>query len=337
MFYYSLVLFYTHLITIGARKFPFSIVFLSLIPVIMFATFRGSSGKDSYLYLRRFRIFDNQEFNLSIDSEPFLDVLIYLSKYILNGSHEAFFFLHALIVCFLFALIIKKYNEARVYLITVAPVILIDGLTNGMRITLAYHLFAVSILYGKKFLVPLLVVLSHFSGALLYIFNLAFNFSNFSFVKRLFVIALLGLLISFLYLFLDEISLFLPRVTTKLSQYSSALTSSNFAGIVDVFIIATILVLAVWFNAKGLSNLFLGIFIAICVSFFFFVIFQYSIAAIRIGKLFIVVLCLSHYLRFPRKKIPLYVLLPIGALYTINFMRAIYFGEGFLPYPGLVI
>jgi hypothetical protein len=335
MIFYTFSIFYIYFL-IYAKKLPLFILFFLFLPIILFATFRGSSGIDSYLYLYRFDVFDYQNLFISIESEPFLDFLIYISKYVLSGSHHIFFLLHALIVCFLFALIVKKYSDARAYLVTVGPVILIDGLTNGMRITLAYHLFAVSMLYGKKLFMPVLVVLSHVSGLFMYIFAGALNFKNLSFRYKIILFFFLFLVVSIAYLYLYEISLYVPRLSGKIVKYSTLISHSSFAGLVDIFVIASVLILGAWSNAKNKSELIWGILLSIIVSLFFLILFQYSIAFIRLGKLFIVALCLSGYVNNSKKKIPINILVFVGTIYTLNFLRAVYFVDGFLPYPGNV-
>jgi len=305
-------------------------------PVMMFASLRGSSGKDTKLYLNRFDGMSSDGVAVSFDSEPILNSLIYISKILMGGGHELFFFLHAVLVCFLFSLIIKKYERARVYLLTIGPMFLIDGLTNGMRITIAYHLFVVAVLYRKQLMLGGGVFLAHVSGLLMYFFKVCLDSSKVSTVRKIILLVLCSLLIYILSIYLDRLLLLIPRVAGKFSKYSEMVLPTKYSGVVDIFVMVSIFTLSVWTRVNRRRDLIYGSGIALFIGITFYVLNQNSLAFIRVGKLFIVALCVSEFATRAERAIPFYPLFVIGILYNLNFLRQIIFGHGFLPYPGIV-
>lgn len=310
-------------------------IFLFTIPIIAFSTFRGSSGKDSELYLLRFFSMKNDWDQFNLFDEPILNSLIYISKHVLNGTHELFFFFHASLTCLLFSFIVKKYNMSRVYLLTIGPMFLIDGITNGMRITLAYHFFIVAILYRKHVIGGAFVMLSHVTGILMYGFQLLIDSNRISVLKKMSLFFIFLVLLYITSLYLDRLLMLIPRVASKLDKYSLMTLPTKYSGIVDIFIMMTIFSLSVWCRVKTKVHLLFGIVFAVLLGATFYFLVQNSLAFIRVGKLFIVALCLSSFATNANKKIPFIALILLGGIYSLNFMRQVILGHGFLPYPGV--
>lgn len=326
---------YVYFIILFLRKYPLPLIFFATWPIVAFAALRGSSGKDTELYLLRFTGMKEDWSDWSLFNEPILNSLIYFSKNILNSSHELFFILHAALTCFLFACIVKNYDRTRVYLLTIGPMFLIDGLTNGMRITLAYHFFIVAILYRRKFLIGA-VLLSHITGLFMFGFKAMLDSEKLTIYRKLLILFIFFILALFISNYLDRILLLMPRIASKLDKYSDMVLPNKYSGIIDIFTMVSIFILSIWCHAKSRINLFLGVLVGLLIGCLFYFSIQNSLAFIRVGKLFIVALCLSDFATKATKKIPIYSLLVIGAIYSLNFLRQVIFGNGFLPYPGAI-
>gem|GEM_PF-2243608 len=336
MLAYISIILYVYFIILYLKKYPTLAIFIFTTPIMIFSALRGSSGKDSELYLLRFSNMSNDWGEFSLFDEPILNSLIFLSKHIFGGTHELFFLFHSGLICFLFTLIVKKYEASRVYLLTVGPMFLIDGITNGMRITLAYHFFIVAALYRRQVIVGGLVMLSHVTGGLMYVFQFIIDNNRVTVIKRIILFFSFLVLAYIASLYLDRFLIFMPRIASKLDKYSIMVLSTKYSGIVDIFMMVTIFILSVWCRVKNRIDLLLGICLAIILGITFYILVQNSLAFIRVGKLFIVALCLSSFATNASKKIPFFALLVLGCIYSLNFIRQVILGGGFLPYPGVV-
>ena len=142
----------------------------------MFAALRGFSGKDTALYVLRFDAFELRSLTFSIDSEFVLTAIIFLAKDVLGSGVEVFFALQALLLCAIYALAISRFDSARIYLMTIGPMFLIDGMTNGMRISLAYHFFILGVLLRAQLTAFFLAFFSHVSAPLIYLFTVGLKY-----------------------------------------------------------------------------------------------------------------------------------------------------------------
>lgn len=336
MIFYISSIVYIYIIIFSFRKSPVYHSIFFLFPIILFSALRGSSGKDSWLYLSRFDAMSVDGFSLALDAEPILNSYIYLSKFILGGGHEMFFLIHALVICFLFSLIIKKYDQSRIYLLTVGPVFLIDGLTNGMRVTIAYHVFIVSVIYRKELVLGTVVFLAHVSGAFMYIFKYLLDSDKLSTTKKIIILISVFILGYFLSVYVEDISMVVPRIESKINKYREMVTPNMYSGLADIFIIFSVFSLAVWHRKEKMTHVLWGVFIAALICILLYISILNSLAFIRVGKLFIVALCISEFATKTKIRIPSNYLLVVGLLYSLNFLRQVIFGYGFLPYPGIV-
>lgn len=337
MIFYVLSVFYAHFLVLIGHRLSRGVLFLLLQPIVIFSALRGASGKDSPLYLHRFY---SLEENWGVDSffdEPILNSIIYFSKHVLGGSHVLFFVFHAELVVFLFAIIVSYYARSRVYLLTIGPMFLIDGLVNGMRITIAYHAFAVFFLLKSKVLGPLLVFCSHVSGLLMYFFSYIFRYSK----GRLWYQALFFAFGLFAFwLFLNNRMLFFdvsPRVLGKLERYSDMTLSTSYSGIVDVFLIISIGALFYYQRCQSLLRFFLICCFLLLFGSLMIYLNQHSLAFLRVWKLFLVALCFSVYTYGNNNRIAFIPLFFLGIFYSFNFLRQVLTDPGFLPYPGPVL
>lgn len=311
-------------------------IFIFTAPIVAFSALRGSSGKDSELYLLRFFSMSSDWDKFSLFDEPILNSLIYFSKHVLGGTHELFFLFHAVLVCFLFSLIVRKYEISRVYLLTVGPMFLIDGITNGMRITLAYHFFIVAALYRKQFVGVLFVMFSHVTGVLMYGFKLIIDSNRVTIFKKVIIFFSFITLAYITSIYFERLLFLMPRVASKLDKYSTMVLSTKYSGLADIFVMTSVSIIAVKANVENMSKFILGGVVAFSIGVLFYIMVQSSLAFIRVGKLYIVSLCLSNFVMYPKKKISFNFLFLVGILYTLNTFRQIYNSPAILPYPGSI-
>lgn len=339
---YFLALFYSYFLIFFARKLPLAILWGLCLPFMFLSMFRGGAGKDTVLYLKRF--YANGEFNEScvFTVEPMLNWLICLSKFGLGGGHVLFFLLNSMVVCFGFSVAIKNYHQFRAYLLTVGPMFLVDGLTNGMRVALAYHIFLISIAYRSKLVGPILVLFSHVSGFVMLIVRYVVDNVKLRSVRGVvFLVSLVFMLVISSVLigkYENQLSLLFPRLFNKFDQYSTLTLSTKYSGVADLFVLFC---LVFYLRFIGSGRLFVRggvalIYALVCAG-VMYVCIQQSLAFIRVVKLILVGLLCSGLLASKMRRVPLFLLLPIGVLYSLNFVRQVLFGHGFLPYPGEVL
>ncbi len=331
MIWYLLAILYSYGL-IALRKQPLSVLIISSFPLVAFAAFRGSSGKDTELYLNRFNNVDPDSFEFSLFDEPILNSLIYITK-IFTESHVVFFALHAALVCMLFVLALKRFEHVKLYFFTLGPMFLIDGLTNGMRITIAYHLFVVAVAYKREILVAPLIFLSHVTGSFLYVAKYLANLNKLKKIYRFLALLLFTAIMLTLAAKLDLILALSPRINSKFSQYGELVLATKYSGLADLSILFT-LFLAVSLGPLKLRDRFVFLLLGMFVCSLFYLSIQQSLAFIRMLKLFLVGLLVSDYFVQRVTNRQLILLKFIGVLYTLNFIRQIVFGPGFLPYPG---
>jgi hypothetical protein len=301
-------------------------------PIVLFSTFRGQSGKDTELYIIRYNqdVFSFESF-LRLDSEPFFSFISHLAKS-LQLSYSGLFFIHSLFICVLYYLICKKWGEAKIFVLTVGPVVLVDGITNGMRITIAYHLFILLLLYRKKLLSYILPPLGHISILFATFFYEVFERidKGLRFKQLLFLSSFIATV--FIAIVNAEMLLsFSPRLLSKYHQYQSLNVSSSLSGLSDIFIVFSVLVLYSLFNSKSYFQLMINIFISLMIAVTLYGSVQLSIAFIRVLKLFMVSLLISPLIINNRKPSD-YVFICLGFVYTANFMRQVLTNPGILPY-----
>lgn len=302
------------------------------IPLWYFAAFRGTSGKDSELYIHRFEHLDPEQLGLSIFSEPILDIIAFFPKYLGFGV-ESFFLFHAFIVCLFFSFLLSKYSKIYIYFLTVAPVFLIDGITNGMRITLAYHFFLLGMVYRNNILLFTLSFFSHISSVLMIVTAFAQRFSSKGTLYVTILVVSCIFSIYFLYAYFEYLFLVVPRLESKLSQYSELVLATRYSGIADLFVMLGVFLMVGFRNITNFQRLKI-ILIGLCVCILIYVSIQYSLAFIRVSKLllvsFIALFSIHIYLSFDKRV----SLVLIGVLYSLNYFRQVVSDVGFLPYPG---
>lgn len=328
MIFYTFSVLYVHVIIHWFRKLPLSFLILATSPIVVFASLRGNSGKDTYQYLYRF-------YNFDVDSiysnEPILNILISISK-LFSESHISFFFLHALLVCILFCLALKKFDSLRLYFVTVGPMFLIDGITNGMRITLAYHFILVAFAYRNKYLFLTLALLSHvtaiFSLLSTYISNIVASFSKSKYVY----FSILAVLLIYLY-YNYTVILDGTRILSKIDYYSGRSLTTWFSGLADLAVLF-FLILSPALVKPDLKNILVKFTLAIIFVVLFFYAIQFSLGSIRVLKLVLLGLFVSTLVRDNSSTFVYRIALVLGAAYSVNYLRQVMFTFGTLPYPG---
>ncbi|MEL0606325.1 EpsG family protein [Pseudoalteromonas undina] len=331
MFWYLLAILYSYGL-IALRRLPLPVLVISSLPLVAFAALRGSSGKDTGLYLNRFNSFDPDSFKFSLFDEPILNSLIYITK-LFNGSHEIFFAFHASLVCILFVLALKRFEFVKLYFFTLGPMFLIDGITNGMRITIAYHLFLVAVAFKREISAAPLIFLSHVTGILLYIAKYFANINKLRKLYQIIVLLISAIIVLVLASNIDSILALSPRINSKVTQYGELILTTKYSGLADLSVLFT-LFLAVSLGPIKLLDRFIFLLLGILVCTLFYLSIQQSLAFIRVLKLFLIGLLVSDYFVRKVSDRQLFLFKLIGVLYSLNFIRQIIFGPGFLPYPG---
>jgi len=329
---YTAAILFAYLLVSVRTKFTLFPLFLAASPLVLFSAMRGSSGKDTYFYLLRF--YSEREFSVVLYNEPIFEILTFFAKSVAPSSHEFFFGLHAAIVVFLFC-IIAKSKYSRAYLYTVGPMFLIDGITNGMRITIGYHLFLALWFQQQKVTTFFWAAMAHVSMSLTAIFTPLITM----FTKRPFSALLVTIfLVMFWTHFLDSYWAFLTsfdnRFSSKLSRYSELVLATRYSGIADLAVVFILLLNEKHFRKGDYFALILNVLYALLITSVLFYAVQQSLAFIRVNKIVIIVLCAKKGILSNRAYQVLLVL--IGFAYSANYARQVFSDVGFLPYPGPV-
>ena len=319
---YLVIIVYLYLVCTFVGNTRPSVAFFFMIPVIVFGALRGVSGKDTPLYLLRF---NHAEISYSFLNEPFLNFIISSAR-MLDKHNEALFLLfHAIIVCTLFSFVLTN-EKNNAFTASIAPVVIVDGITNGMRIIFVYA-FILMLGHRSKLIAVFLAFFSHISAIVL--------MPIFIFIKRLIINPLIGLMIilvlvslfGLIFEILSNYFFVLPdRYSSKLNQYAELNHAGRFSGIVDVIIIFCLLVLCI--QPTGKSQI-VSLVIPFLISVVLFLSVSYSVAFIRINKLIMISLFL-YVPNFSTKS--LLMLRALGLFYGVNFIRQVFTDKGFLPY-----
>lgn len=318
-----------------ARRLSTAVGLIFVLPLVMFASFRGPSGPDTETYIRQFRaISDHFETFGSFVYEPFNYVLMYIASIFVGEKYFLYFVFHSLILSFIFFIICRRYRQYRVFLLTVGVVFLLDGLTNTLRVSLAYFIFLYALSSKKKYLFFLLAFLSHVTSLIMNAVLLVVSIKGVG-SKKLFAYILGGALcVLFISLYLDSILTIFSIVVGKFEIYQEVMAPSVFSGLSELFVIFSLLTIASIYNRKRPDLVVIDLMgICLLVGILYFSI-GFSLAILRVLKLIVVVLTVSPFLVRPKRKIPSLLLLPIGVLYTLNFFRIVIFSDGYLPYGG---
>ena len=330
MIFYLLALLWAYFITFSSRRLGLKVSWVLALPLVLFAALRGSSGKDTPAYIYRFHLGDfHFEDMLRIDSEPLLNLLIMLSRAVFGDSIEIFFGLQALLLTFAYIFIAKNINDFRIYTFTVGPVFLIDGLTNGMRISLAYHVLLVGFAL-RRHLAPYVLALACHVTAVVPIFIRLYYTLSFLYLAGAAIFGLAVLVvfeINPLYYFTES-----SRLVSKFEHYVVTESTNWYSGIVDLSMLFLLITLNALYSKMPSSKRFLYILSAILLCALLQIGIQQSSAFVRITKLIIVGLICSEFFAQSRSKIPTHILILLGFGYSLNFMRQVLMDPGILPY-----
>lgn len=310
---YFITIIYSYFVTNKIRNISVAAIIFLLLPLTIFAAFRGLSGKDTYLYILRFYY---QELSLGLDSELFFYFIIEVARF-LSDDHRVFFALHAFILVVLYAVISR--NKSNIFFIsTIGPVFLLDGITNGMRISIAYFL----IIAFKSFFSALLAFFTHISSLFIILFRVI------TINKYYLMLSVILMIPIFFYFqnYLELLSTYAPRVFSKVDKYTDNVLGTFYSGVVDLVVIFVML-LGIFMKTKIKIHHVLSA-LLICIILYLLV--QYSLAFIRINKLIIIALCVVFPLKLSRIKSP--IMLGLFIFYTANFMRQLIMDNSFLPW-----
>ena len=323
---------WTILIVLCTRKVSIGVQTLMIIPLILFSSFRGTAGPDTETYIRLFYNIEKiVASGFSFIYEPITTALMYFSITLFSEHHEYFFALHSAILSGLFIYFCKNFEKYRVFLLTIGIAFLIDGLTNTLRVSLAYFFILLSFT-RKQNLNYVLAFFSHVSALIAIVFIKAIDYlSN---AKKINGIKIILIIIASLILIqsFNFIISFFPVVSEKLLIYQDLEVRSKLSGVSDIFVVFSLLAIGSYFNRSTMNEFLFDLSIAILISVFLYILVGFSLAFLRIIKLLLFSLVISPFLVSPKRKIPSWCLICIGFVYTANFCRTVFTSNGFLPY-----
>lgn len=334
MTFYLLSIIWSYCIIFFSKKFSKFHYFFFVTPLVLFSTFRGLSGPDTINYLGRYLNASDGLSNVtSIAGEPVTYVLMYVSNLIFPGEFVFFNFIYALILSTLFYILCRNFDRYKYFMLFVGPVLIIDGLTNTIRVSLAYFLFLYAYTSRRYFIILTLSFFSHVSTVIMIVFKGIIERFKYKFSVREFSILIIFIMILCTSLLAYQyIVSFFPRISEKLDEYNKLKTSSSLSGISDIFVIFFILLFASIYNRDKVLYMLVD-FVFICIfSLGLYYVASFSIGFLRLFKIIIICLSMSPFLYKSKRKIPSYLPFIIGFLYTLNYLRIVYFGDGYLPY-----
>lgn len=334
MWYYVFALCWAYFTILMAKRLPNFSYLLFVVPLVLFSIFRGESGPDTVNYINKFldvEVIISDKFFL--DAEPVLYLIMYLSDLIKKADVQVFFLFHASIITSIFYFLSQNFNKYKYFLLTVGVVFVVDGLTNTLRVSLAYFIFLYG--YGSRYryCYYALSFFSHVSSLIVILFEitakkikLKFNANNSWRLAIVFIVILVA------YLHIDSIISISSRVDDKFEQYKELSTKNTFSGVSDIFVISSLLFVGSFYNRDHVVEIIIDAFVILLIAWVLYFGAMSSIGFLRILKLLIIGITLSPFLVESKREIPDYILFMIGFLYTLNFLRIIYFGDGYLPY-----
>jgi hypothetical protein len=332
MIYYLAIILWVIFFIAISKRVTAGVQSICLLPFVLFSMFRGNSGPDTETYIRLFsnigKTFEN---SINYFYEPITSLLMYVSSNIWGDDPKYFFALHSIVLSVCFLYLCRDINRYRFFLLTIGPAFFIDGLTNTLRISMAYLFFLVSISYKPKFFFSL-AFFSHVSVILSAgFYKIIESFSNTP-KSKYFTLLLIIVSLVIVFLLFEFIGSFFPLVVEKLVIYQELKVTSKFSGISDIFVIFTLLSIASLYNRAKVSVFFSDFILIVLFCLGLYLLVSYSLAFLRVIKLTLIAISCAPFLVKSMKKIPSWPLVVVGGLYTINFARTIFFTNGFLPY-----
>lgn len=333
MHIYIMAIVWAYILLIFKHKLPMALRLFVIIPLICFSVFRGASGPDTLSYYHKYlNIGETISDHLSVTGEPVTYLMMHFSL-LIGNDWLLFCLIYAVIISLFYCSLVNRYYLYRVFLLTVGPVLLIDGLVNTVRVTLAYFFFLVAFKNRKYWLYWMLAFLSHVS-ALILIAGQCFSQRIKVKVSIKNVLLILFSLI-FIFILLSKFELiisYFPRIQDKLTQYDTFKTQSSLSGLSDIFVIFCLLILSSYYNRTLGIEFFLDVLLAILFSAVLYIGAMYSIGFMRLLKLIIIILSVSPMLIQSRRHIPSLLFFIIGFLYSMNYLRIVMQGDGYLPF-----
>lgn len=310
------------------------ILFLFCVPLILFSIFRGTSGSDTVNYIYLYRdINEKIDASLSITGEPVIYLLMYICREIFDGGLLLFYSAYAILYGLILTVILSKYHKYKVFLLTVGVALIIDGLTNTLRVSVAYLFFLLSVNSRYYYYFVTMSVLTHATGILLAGLKIIFEKIKPK-LNVAFILRVTGLLLLFLIslIVIEKFAYLVPRIDDKINQYQELKSISITSGLSDIFLINCLLLLGSIYNRESKKEIYLDLTMILILSVALFFFGQLSIASYRFFKIIILAITVSPFITNPKKKIPTILLVCIGLLYTLNFIKIISGSDAYQVY-----
>ncbi len=307
-------------------KHNYFLICLAFLFITLIASFRGTAGVDTYLYILRFDHLQPFE-NIPL-IEPLIPLLMSIVKFF-NGNFGDFSILYGLILSVLYFYIFKKIPGAIYFGLVMFPVLYIDSLFNGIRIGLAYPLIFLAIA-RTSIIFFLFAIESHISALL----GSFFKIIPFKYLLIIVIIVILG--IEFLNISIYDI--LNQRYYVKLLKYQEMHPSHIYSGLADSFLL--FISIAIYYISKGVNGkklikkLIISFIVISMIHIFLTSQYVFMLRVIRLLAFLVFAFIASQSHRIYKRAV--FIALIFGILYSLNFLRQInstcsYEIGGFIP------
>ncbi|MEZ9515000.1 EpsG family protein [Vibrio splendidus] len=333
LFYAFVIVWYYVYISFNTRLSTL-LKIVSLIPFVLFSGFRGLSGPDTGAYYNRFNsINDTFHSSLNIFNEPGLPAIMKVAYWLSNGEYLLFSFFYAVLFIYLFKKIADESEKYKVFIYSVGLIFFVDGLTNTLRVSVAYFIFLWAVGHRKLIKGLLFGFVFHVSTAFMFFFiyiaeRIEINPSLRNFLRLIVFAAVFFIILATS----DSWLSIMPRVDEQLVAYAELQTRSSLSGLSDIYIIFCLLFIASIYNRSSIGFVLYDLVLILLLCFMLFAGTSLSLGFLRILKIIILVICVSPALVNPMRSIPRRVILLLSIPYTLNFLYLVFMGESYLPY-----
>lgn len=336
MIQYLAAIAYLHLITLivyandvklSSRKAKILAAALLAVPIIAFATLRGSSGSDTMSYINQYYAISGVETIsdfLSFGPKIFFTSINYfLARQAL--PHEAFFLIQST-ACAFFYFYALLNRQGAMFFISIAPAILINSVVNTLASGLAIFatLFLITTKVPRKYM--LLPAGLHFSAPVIYFApSLVANMERREGRTDKIIVAVIVLLSAFL---LSEIfPVWQEYFLSKYNAYKGMRLPNWYSGLSWAFILSIALLYLV--KSRTGSDC-LSLLVSAAAIVLVPILLQQSWALARLAELLIIgLLFISHVHSSGQKFL---VFTSAGLLFSLNFLFTVYLSGDYLPY-----
>lgn len=353
MFYYvlSFISYYFGLLSISKlqNKKSSIVFFFAAVPMFLLVMLRGDVGTDTLSYLD---IISRIEEDFNVDIEIGFTFLV--KFFLLLGFNS-----RLIILCFalmttaiLLRMAVVSQRSLIILIFCVVPVFYLDMTMNGLRYGLSFALAGVSVsyFYKEKWILTILLascsVLIHVSSLIIFIIMLMLSNDQKEFKLWLKIILCLIFLVFLQFASGGVIAGAAPEISKKITAYSHFKSPSVLSGLapLGISVLSLIFIKLLQQEVKGNTKVFQRQFYTLLIFVFLtFVIAKLSYAGLRMQyavlyTIFTAIQFKPNYINdisFNMEKKYLYMILIIGILGVVSFLKYAYLSNGQLGSPWL--